>query len=65
MTHKPGQENTTAMPQLKSNMKWTQKPSSKVLEAVADTMDNEDTAKQTSKAQQISWTSARAKHLLN
>jgi hypothetical protein len=65
MTQKPGQENATAKPQPKSKMKQTQKPSSKALKAVADTMDNEDTAKQTSKARRISWTPARTERLLD
>ena len=63
MTQKPGQENATTSPQ--PNMKQIWKSSSKVLEAVANTTDNKDTAKQTSKAWQISWTSARTEHLLN
>ena len=66
MAWKPGQEDATAKLLSKSNMKQTRKPSSKVVEAAgADTMDNEDTAKQTSKARRISWTSARTEHLLD
>jgi len=73
MAWKPGQEDATAKLLPKSNMKWTQKPSSKVVEAAgADTTDSEDTAKQnsntakqTSKAWKISWTSARTECLLD
>jgi hypothetical protein len=65
MTQKPGEENATAKPQHKSKMKQTWKPLSKALEVVTDTTDNEDTAKQTSKAQWISWTPARTECLLD
>jgi hypothetical protein len=65
MTQKPGKENATTKPQPKSKMKRTRKPLSKALEAVTDTTDNEDTAKQTSKARQISWTPARTERLLD
>jgi hypothetical protein len=73
MARKPGQEDATAKPLPKSNMKRTRKPSSKVVEAAgADTTDNDDTAKQnddtakqTSKARRISWTSARTERLLD